>query len=102
MLTFTLLFQCVGGNSFGKRLVTVLGLLMANKDTQVILYRLAEQDRKLDAIHEQAVITNRRVAKLEKWQAFIEGGLAVLTVLVLPLLLYVIASAGLGPQAIAL
>ena len=40
---------------------------MSNKDIAVILYRLAEQDRKLDAIHEQAVITNRRVAKLEKW-----------------------------------
>jgi hypothetical protein len=75
---------------------------MAYKDIQVILYRLAEQDRKLDAIHEQAVITNRRVAKLEKWQSLIEGGLAVLTILVVPLLVYVIAFAGLGPQAIAL
>jgi hypothetical protein len=75
---------------------------MAYKDIQVILYRLAEQDRKLDAIHELAVITNRRVAKLEKWQSFVEGGLAVLTILVVPLLIYVIASAGLGPQAIAL
>ena len=75
---------------------------MAYKDIQVILYRLAEQDRKLDAIHEQAVKTNRRVSKLEKWQSFIEGGLAVLTILVVPLLIYVVASAGLGSQAIAL
>ena len=50
----------------------------------VILYRLAEQDRKLDAIHVQAVITNRCVSKLEKWQSFIEGGLAVLAILVVP------------------
>ena len=51
---------------------------MAHKDVELILYRLAEQDRKLDAIHEQAMKTNRRVSKLEKWQSFIEGGLAVL------------------------
>jgi hypothetical protein len=75
---------------------------MTKKDIHIILYRLAEQDRKLDAIHEQAVITNRRVAKLEKWQSFIEGGLAVLTILVVPLVIYLIASVGLGPQAIAL
>jgi hypothetical protein len=70
------------------------------KNLQVILYRLAEQDRKLDAIHEQAVITNRRVAKLEKWQAFIEGGLAVLAILVVPLLIYVLTFAGLGTPGI--
>ena len=75
---------------------------MTYKDIQVILYRLAEQDRKLDAIHDQAVKTNRRVSKLEKWQSFIEGGLAVLTILVVPLLIYVVAFAGLGSQAIAL
>jgi hypothetical protein len=75
---------------------------MPYKDIQVILYRLAEQDRKLDAIHVQAVITNRRVSKLEKWQSFIEGGLAVLTILVVPLLIYVIAFAGFGSEAMAL
>jgi hypothetical protein len=35
---------------------------MAYRDIHILLYRLAEQDRKLDAIHEQAVITNRRVS----------------------------------------
>jgi hypothetical protein len=75
---------------------------MPYKDIQVILYRLAEQDRKLDAIHVQAVITNRRVSKLEKWQSFIEGGLAVLAMLVVPLLIYVVPSAGFGLWAIAL
>ena len=75
---------------------------MTHKDLAVILYRLVEQDRKLDAIHEQAVMTNRRVSKLEKWQSFIEGGLAVLTVLVVPLLIYVVAFAGFGSEAIAL
>jgi hypothetical protein len=75
---------------------------VAQKDLHVILYRLAEQDRKLDAIHELAITTSRRVSKLEKWQSFIEGGLAVLTILVVPLLIYVVASAGLGSQVIAL
>jgi hypothetical protein len=75
---------------------------MAYKDIHVILYRLAEQDRKLDAIHEQTVITNRRVAKLEKWQAFIEGGLTVLTILVVPLLVYVLALAGVDAPGIQL
>jgi hypothetical protein len=75
---------------------------MTYKDTQVIIYWLSEQDRKLDAIHEQAVITNRRVAKLEKWQSFIEGGLAVLAILVVPLLIYVLTSAGLGTPRILL
>jgi hypothetical protein len=74
---------------------------MTHKDLSIILYRLAEQDRKLDAIHELAVTTSRRVAKLEKWQSFIEGGLAVLTILVVPLLIYVVAFAGFGPQGIS-
>ena len=72
------------------------------KRLEIILYRLAEQDRKLDAIHNEAVKTNRRVSKLEKWQSFIEGGLAVLTILVVPLLIYVVAFAGFGSEAIAL
>ena len=75
---------------------------MAQKDIQLILYRLREQGRKLDAIHDQAVITNRRVSKLEEWQSFIEGGLAVLTILVVPIVIYVVASAGFGFQGIAL
>jgi hypothetical protein len=75
---------------------------MAYKDIQVILYRLAEQDRKLDAIIREQAVSGRRVSNLEKWQSFIEGGLAVLTTLVVPLLIYVVAFAGLGSQAIAL
>ena len=75
---------------------------MAKKEIHIILYRFAEQDRKLDAIHVQAVITNRRVSKLEKWQSFVQGGLAVLAILVVALLIYVVSSAGRGLQAIAL
>lgn len=69
---------------------------MAKKDVQLILYRLGEQDKKLDAIHEQVVRTNGRLAKVEKWQAFIEGGLAILTVLVVPVVIYMITVTGLG------
>ncbi len=47
-------------------------------------------------------MTNRRVAKLEKWQSFIEGGLAVLTILVVPIAIYVIELAWIGAQGIAL
>jgi len=75
---------------------------MTHKDLDVILYRLAEQDRKLDAIYNETVKTNRRVSKLEKWQSFIEGGLAVLAILVVPLLIYVVSSAGLSLQAFVL
>ena len=50
----------------------------------------------------ETVKTNLRVSKLEKWQSFIEGGLAVLTILVVPLLIYVLAFAGFGSEAIAL
>jgi hypothetical protein len=70
--------------------------VMPQKDIQIILYRLSGQDRKLDAIHAQAVKTNQRVSKLEKWQSFIEGGLAILTVLVVPVVVYLITFAEVG------
>lgn len=44
-------------------------------------------DEKLDAIHEQARCTNGRVSSLENWRWFITGGLALLTVLVIPVLI---------------
>lgn len=65
---------------------------MTKKDTQLILFRLDHQDRKLEAIHGQVVRTNRRVSKLERWQSFIEGGLAILTVLVVPIVVYVLTT----------
>lgn len=45
---------------------------------------------KLDEIHEQTKQTNGRVSNLEKWQSFIKGGLAVLTMLVVPILISVV------------
>lgn len=38
----------------------------------------------------QARITNGRVTELEKWSSYIKGGLAVLTIMVVPILLWVI------------
>lgn len=45
---------------------------------------------KLDAIHKQTIQTNGRVSALEMWKNRIIGGLGVLTILVVPVLLFVI------------
>jgi len=45
---------------------------------------------KLDTIIKQVKETNGRVRCLERWRSFMSGGLAVLTVVVLPLVWYVI------------
>lgn len=45
---------------------------------------------KLDSILSEARKTNGRIGKLEQWRSFITGGLAVLSVLVVPVLIYVI------------
>lgn len=47
---------------------------------------------KLDMIHDQVKTTNGRVRALEKWRSFITGGLTVLSIIVVPILLFVITS----------
>ena len=41
----------------------------------------------------QVRATNGRVSRLENWQAFMKGGLAVLSILVVPIVIYVITHA---------
>lgn len=41
-------------------------------------------DSTVRELKEKVTIQNGRVGKLERWQAFIQGGLAILTILVLP------------------
>jgi hypothetical protein len=77
--------------------------MLRQQDTKLILHRLGEQDKKLRAIHDEVMKTNHRVSKLEKWQAFIQDGLAILSILVVPIAIYVLNIAvsigtGMGPR----
>jgi len=49
-------------------------------------------DEKLGKIDEKLTIQNGRVASLEKWQSFIMGGLAVLSLITLPILFILLRS----------
>jgi hypothetical protein len=43
-------------------------------------------DEKLDAISKQVATTNGRVKRLELWKSFIGGGLAMVSLVILPLM----------------
>ncbi len=43
-------------------------------------------------VKDQTTKTNGRVNKLERWQSFMMGGLAILTVLVLPILFIIVSA----------
>lgn len=47
----------------------------------------------LDRIEQQTTKTNGRVDKLERWQSFLQGGLAILGLMVVPILIYVVTEA---------
>lgn len=51
---------------------------------------LASQDRTLSRIETQTVKTNGSVADLKGWQSYMKGGLTILSILVVPVLLYII------------
>lgn len=54
--------------------------------------RFNQQDKSLEKILEQTTAHNGRMKKLESWQSFLKGGLAVITVLIVPILLFMINS----------
>lgn len=51
---------------------------------------ITEVHEDVKAILTQTKLTNGRVNKLENWQSFIKGSIAILTVLVLPTIFFVI------------
>ena len=52
--------------------------------------RHADQIQYLQRIEGQTTKTNGRVNKLENWQAYIKGGLAVIVLLLVPIAIYFI------------
>ena len=46
--------------------------------------------RKLDLIHKQVITTNGRVTGLERWKSYMQGGMTVLSIIVVPLVVYVV------------
>jgi hypothetical protein len=44
----------------------------------------------VDDIHDRVVIQNGRVSKLERWQAFTQGAVAILLVLIVPIVIRIV------------
>lgn len=47
----------------------------------------------LDRIESQTIKTNGRVSKLERWQSYVLGGLSVITLMVVPIIIYILTTA---------
>jgi len=46
--------------------------------------------RKLDRIEQRTIETNGRISKLENWRSFLTGGLAVVTIMIVPIIIWII------------
>lgn len=46
----------------------------------------------LTDIKEQTTIHNHRMSKIEMWQSFVKGGLAILALLVVPVVIYLLTT----------
>lgn len=57
-----------------------------------IIHLFSDLKNDLVEIKMRVGITNGRVSKLEKWQSFIMGGLAVITVLILPVIFILVTN----------
>lgn len=57
---------------------------------EMIVHTLNDIQKTVARIEAQTVKTNGRTSKLENWQNFIMGGLAVITILMLPILFIVV------------
>jgi hypothetical protein len=51
---------------------------------------IAPMKKTLEEIHEQVIKTNGRVSNLERWKSFIQGGMAFISLMVAPVLVYII------------
>lgn len=65
-----------------------------NREIKTMFQGQADQIKEVHAdvksVLEQATKTNGRVGKLENWQSFMRGGLAILALMVVPVLIYLI------------
>ena len=61
----------------------------SKREIDVFMKDIREQ---LDRIEAQTIKTNGRVSKLEIWQGFTKGGIAILAAMVVPILLSIINS----------
>lgn len=63
---------------------------MSEPSNKELMHFLTDIKTDVGEIKVQVKATNGRVGKLENWQAFMQGGLAVLTIMVVPIVIYLL------------